>query len=259
VATEAQLNPLFGPRCERHQVVKVEVFGTSILFARRGANQLLRAALRAYDVDYAVYRIESYNCRKTTGGGAWSAHSWPVAVDINPDKNPFSKQGHLVTNMPREFVDCFRTEGFGWGGDWTKPKDAMHFSLSPNERGRPMPQDFDAQLQEQARQKWRQSHGGVAAPLAATPVAHAQGVPAPAFPGYTMSYDRWLRTDKQKDPNVTTFQRRLKERGWHIATDGKFTKAVESAIRAFQREKSLAIDGKVEAKTWRAIWESPVT
>lgn len=35
-----------------------------------------------------TYRVKTYNCRKTTGGGSWSAHSWPIAIDINPSGEP---------------------------------------------------------------------------------------------------------------------------------------------------------------------------
>ena len=258
MASETQLNPLFGPPCERHDVVKLDVFGTSISFARRGANQLLRAAMRAYDVSYGVYRIESYNCRKVTGGTSRSAHSWPVAVDINADTNPFSKEGRLHTDMPAEFVDCFKAEGFGWGGNWTSPKDPMHFSLAPNERGTPHTEVFDQRLQQRARKKWRDAHGGADAGLAKRPKVKAKGVEPPHFPGFVMSYDRWRRT-KDPDPNVRKFQRRLNERGWKIKREGNFTKQVEAVIQAFQREKLLAVTGKVDSRTWKAIWEAPVT
>jgi D-alanyl-D-alanine carboxypeptidase/Putative peptidoglycan binding domain len=258
LASEAQLNPLFGPPCEHHDVVNVEVFGKTITFAQRGANQLLRAAIRAYDVKYAVYRIESYNCRKVTSGTSRSAHSWPVAVDINADSNPYSKAGNLQTDMPRAFVECFRAEGFGWGGDWTGAKDPMHFSLAPNERGKPRPERFDPRVQQQARAKWRQVHGGVTAGLAKKPKPKAAGSSAPPFPGNVLSYDRWRKT-KTPDAGVRTFQGRLKERGWTIATDGNFTKQVETVVRAFQREKLLAVTGKVDAGTWNSIWAAVVT
>lgn len=258
MASEAQLNPLFGPPCEHHDVVNVEVFGRTITFARRGANQLLRAAMRAYDVKYAVYRIESYNCRKVTSGTSRSAHSWPVAVDINADTNPYSKAGKLQTDMPRAFVECFRAEGFGWGGDWTRPKDPMHFSLAPNERGKPHPEAFDSRLQQQARARWRQVHGGTEAGPAERPKPKAAGISAPPFPGNVLSYDRWRQT-KRPDAGVRTFQRRLKERGWTIATDGNFTKQVETVVRAFQREKLLAVTGRVDGATWTAIWTASLT
>ena len=45
--------------------------------------------------------------------------------------------------MPKEFVKAFTSEGFGWGGAWKSVKDAMHFSLSPNEGGKPSIEKFD--------------------------------------------------------------------------------------------------------------------
>jgi hypothetical protein len=258
VVEPKQLNPLFGPPWEHRDDVPVEVFGTTIAFAPRGANQLLRAALRAYDVDYRVHRIESYNCRLTTGGHSRSAHSWPVAVDINPDKNPFSSTAQLKTDIPKKFVDCFKKEGFGWGGDWHSVKDPMHFSLAPNEGGVPAPSDSDHRLQQRALRKWRDLHGGVNAPP--SPGAHpsASGVAAPPFPGHILSVKRF-RAANGPDKDVRAFQRRLKQRGWRIATDGKFTTAVERVVRAFQREKRLPVTGTVDKATWRMIWEAPVT
>jgi D-alanyl-D-alanine carboxypeptidase/Putative peptidoglycan binding domain len=253
-----KLNPLFGPPCERRDDVPVEVFGTTIAFARRGANQLLRAAMRAYDLDYRVHRIESYNCRLTTGGGSRSAHSWPVAVDINPDQNPYSSTGHLKTNMPKDFIECFKKEGFGWGGDWHSVKDPMHFSLAPNEGGDPAPAAFDHRLQQRALRKWRDRHGGANAPPSPGPHSVASGVSAPPFPGHILSVKRFRQT-KRPDDDVRKFQRRLKKRGWRIATDGKFTPAVERVVRAFQREKRLRVTGSVDRATWRMIWEAPVT
>ena len=88
-----------------------------------------------------------------------SAHAWPLAVDINPERNAYSKT-RLITDMPEAFVQCFKEAGFGWGGNWRSAKDAMHFSLAPNEGGVPRPEAFDPRLQEQALEKWRQLHAG---------------------------------------------------------------------------------------------------
>jgi len=104
----------------------------------------------------------------------------------------------------------------------------------------------------------RDAHGGADAGLAKRPKVKAKGVEAPPFPGFVMSYDRWRRT-KDPHPNVRKFQRRLNERGWKIKRDGNFTKQVEAVIQAFQREKLLAVTGKVDKETWKAIWKAPVT
>jgi peptidoglycan hydrolase-like protein with peptidoglycan-binding domain len=136
-------------------------------------------------------------------------------------------------------------------------KDPMHFSLAPNEGGIPEPEPFDPRLQAQVLEKWRSLHGGVDTPIDPS-IPARPGKKAPAFPGYPMSVDLW-RQKKQADANVRRFQLRLKERGWRVAADGKFTTDLASVIRAFQREKHLQVDGQVDENTWRMIWEAPVT
>tara|TARA_Y100000034_G_scaffold134397_3_gene202715 strand:+ start:2556 stop:3197 length:642 start_codon:yes stop_codon:yes gene_type:complete len=60
-----------------------------------------------------------------------SAHSWGVAVDFDPPKNPMGgkikstgKPSKLRGHM--EFVKAFKDDGWTWGGDW-RMKDDMHF------------------------------------------------------------------------------------------------------------------------------------
>jgi len=257
MVSQALLQPLYGRPCAGTNQVPVRVFGTTLVFARKGANQLLRAAMLAYDVDYRVYRIESINCRSTTAGGSISAHAWPVAVDINPDTNAYSKT-RLITDMPAAFIECFKLAGFGWGGNWRSAKDAMHFSLAPNEGGRPKPESFDPRLQEQALEKWRTLHGGVDAPIDPSIRTRARGKQPPAYPGSPLSLESW-RLTREPDANILRFQTRLKERGWNVATDGKFSADLIAVIRAFQREKLLAVTGQVDENTWRMIWQAPVT
>ena len=249
------LEPHYGDPCQRRLHVPVTVFGTTISFDRRAANQLLRAAMKAYEIPYRVYRIESFNCRKTTSGSSWSAHAWAVAVDINPEKNPFTK-GRVVTDMPRDFVECFQAEGFGWGGSWRSVKDAMHFSLAPNEGGRPRPKGFDRALQDAAIELWLERHGRVNVPPDGGPKVVKKGVKAPPFPGYEMDRRRFGR---KSDDGVRAVQARLKERGWKVPVNGKFDAATDSVVKAFQREKRLKVDGIVGSNTWRMLWEAEVT
>ena len=54
-------------------------------------------------------------------------HALGCAIDINPAQNPMSRT--LITDMPREFIQCFKDAGFSWGGDYPNRKDAMHFEL----------------------------------------------------------------------------------------------------------------------------------
>ncbi len=81
-----------------------------------------------------------YNCRRITGGTGYSLHAYGIAVDVNSLANPYGPR--LVTDMPAPMiaeVRALRTkEGvrvLGWGGDYSRNKDAMHFEVvaSPGE------------------------------------------------------------------------------------------------------------------------------
>lgn len=72
--------------------------------------------------------------RRQCAGDSW--HEVALAVDVNPAENPYvSKRDPCPSDMPREFVDLFRSRGFGWGGAWNSVCDAMHMSKGPNEGG----------------------------------------------------------------------------------------------------------------------------
>ena len=89
----------------------------------------LEAAARAgltYGID--PYHIGAFYPRTIRGGLRISYHTFGIAVDINPQQNPYRRDNTLVTNMPVWFVDAWRDAGFCWGGDWLSVKDAMHFS-----------------------------------------------------------------------------------------------------------------------------------
>lgn len=58
-----------------------------------------------------------------------STHAYGIAVDFNWDKNPVSST-HLITDLPKSFVDAFKRHGWNWGGDWPGQWDAMHFQFA---------------------------------------------------------------------------------------------------------------------------------
>lgn len=74
----------------------------------------------------------TYNCRPIAGTTKYSLHSYGIAIDLNPSKNPYGKP--LRTDLPQSFrerIGSIQANGkrcFEWGGSWTTP-DAMHFEL----------------------------------------------------------------------------------------------------------------------------------
>jgi hypothetical protein len=76
----------------------------------------------------------TYNCRKIAGSNNYSLHSYGLALDLNPSKNPYSST--LTTDMPKAFRDDIKRiktgngkQVFEWGGDWSGRKDAMHWEV----------------------------------------------------------------------------------------------------------------------------------
>jgi lysozyme len=59
--------------------------------------------------------------------------------------------------------------------------------------------------------------------------------------------------------DVRQAQRRLADRGWGIAADGRFGPKTDAIVRSYQTEKSLLVDGAVGPVTWRALWTAPIT
>lgn len=102
-----------------------------------------------------------YACRKITGGTGHSLHAFGIAVDVNSLSNPYGRK--LVTDMPMAMVEAIEAittvDGVpvvGWGGRYSKNKDAMHFEVicTPAElarglRGSPLPEEDDMPLTDE--------------------------------------------------------------------------------------------------------------
>jgi hypothetical protein len=112
--------------------------------------------------------------------------------------------------------------------------------------------------------------GFVRIPYARTGVGPAQVVngvsmSAPPWPGRLLA----LTTPLTSGVDVSTWQQRMRDRGWRRATvggvirpfavDGVYGPVSTALCRAFQAEKRLTVDGVVGPATWRAAWTAPVT
>ena len=87
--------------------------------------------------------------RKATGSSKLSKHAYGLAIDLNPQQNPYvtyrngkpkyshknaadyvtnrsSKTPHVITTSDRAYK-LFRSKGWSWGGSWSNPKDYQHF------------------------------------------------------------------------------------------------------------------------------------
>ncbi|GAB3213804.1 N-acetylmuramoyl-L-alanine amidase [Marinactinospora endophytica] len=80
------------------------------------------------------------------------------------------------------------------------------------------------------------------------------GGQVPPWPGVYLSYPPITR-----HPAVSTWQGRMRERGWSLTVDGAYGARSRSVCSAFQREKGLTVDGIVGPDTWRVAWTAPIT
>ena len=88
-----------------------------------------------------------FNCRVIEGTTTWSEHAKGLAIDLNPQQNPFiddividpPEAGRYMDRtledpgmiQPDDRVDqAFQSIGWLWGGDWSSKKDYHHFSAT---------------------------------------------------------------------------------------------------------------------------------
>lgn len=100
--------------------------------------------------------------------------------------------------------------------------------------------------------------------------APAPARPSKTAPAFPLPTGHWFGTPSlsprnhsgyaaRDRPHIARIRARLIERGWTVGSGDRFDKDVATVIRKFQAQKNLTVDGLVGARTWRALWESPVT
>jgi hypothetical protein len=101
------------------------------------------------DASMADNNTSSFNDRLVAGSKSLSLHAYGLAIDLNPEQNPFiqktgaqvevsPKRGEnyldrarLKPGMAESVIDVFADNGFSiWGGDWHNPIDYQHFQVS---------------------------------------------------------------------------------------------------------------------------------
>lgn len=185
----------------------------------------------------------------TTVQGGYSYHNHGLAIDFAL----YSPDGTKVTWD--EFVDYDRDGvrdwyevvkiakrlGFEWGGDWSGFRDAPHFQM-----------DFGytcQQLINGAKPPTALTHGGSvkkpAAKPAKKPAAKATGSAIVKFPGNPL----YLGAEGMNPKDIQRIENAL-----GLKADGKFDKALDKAVRAYQKRKKLNVDGAVGLVTWNVMF-----
>lgn len=73
---------------------------------------------------------------KRKNNGAISLHAYGLAIDINPNRNPYTTGRAICPHdIPDAYIKAFEDNGFGWGGRWGTDDncDGMHFEAHLSE------------------------------------------------------------------------------------------------------------------------------
>lgn len=98
----------------------------------------LRLALAEIDASGHWEAVEAYGGgfepRLIRGGTDWSIHTFGLAWDFDPARNPLGvppAETYLGSSAAgRWVVDCFGAWGFFWGGRFKDRKDCQHFQFA---------------------------------------------------------------------------------------------------------------------------------
>jgi hypothetical protein len=121
-------------------IIRIDFLGHKALVHERAAPAFARVAARLQKAQAADPELRPFlaklggtlNERNIAGTDRPSAHSWGIAIDINPALSNYwrwEKSG-WSNQIPQAIVDAFEAEGFIWGGRWSH-FDTMHFEYRP--------------------------------------------------------------------------------------------------------------------------------
>lgn len=128
--------------------------GKKVKVAREAAGQFQGFINDLEAAGYQINSLGGFADRQNVNNPKYkSKHALGYAIDINPAKNPNirgvskeerAKNPTKYTDMPIDTVQQLAKKwGLGWGYNWKSISDAMHFSVAPNEGGKPLNLPFD--------------------------------------------------------------------------------------------------------------------
>ncbi|WP_077623853.1 peptidoglycan-binding protein [Sediminibacillus massiliensis] len=171
-----------------------------------------------------------YNQGRTTPGNivtnarpGTSYHNYGLAVDYFLVSSDGSKALWTVNNKWKRVAAIGKSLGFEWGGDWTSFKDYPHLQMTGGLS--------ISQLQRGARPNLSSK----------AKVGQVKSATAKGF------YE-----NGDSGPEVEAFQKRLLDLGYKLpkyGADGNFGDETEDAVRQFQEDREIEVDGFVGPET----------
>lgn len=117
----------YGP-AGRVPLTLVNFVGHQVQFHPKAAPYLAAVSkeIEESKINYRFDDVQTFNADSRSGYGP-SFHTFGLAIDVNPVRNPSTHSRPPITDIPSQIIDIFKKYGFGWGGDWQEPVDPMHF------------------------------------------------------------------------------------------------------------------------------------
>jgi hypothetical protein len=136
----ARLDAMLRAAYPRRDLVRVPFVGHRVEIHAKVAPALARVAARLERAIAADPSLRPFvarlggtvNERAIAGTDRPSAHSWGIAIDLDPARGDYWRwrRGGWRNRVPQAIVDAFEAEGFIWGGRWYH-FDTMHFEYRP--------------------------------------------------------------------------------------------------------------------------------
>ncbi|AJD91524.1 hypothetical protein JMA_22070 [Jeotgalibacillus malaysiensis] len=191
---------------------------------KEGINVQISSGLRTHAEQNALYakgRTAPGNIVTNARAGQ-SVHNYGLAVDYFLTNHTGTTATWTVNAQWRRVAAIAKSMGFTWGGDWTSFPDAPHLEYTKG-------------------LTWRDLQAGK----------------RPSFRNVPAVEKTWLELGDE-GAGVKAMQELLNKHGYAVTADGIFGRMTESALRSFQYQNDLTVDGVYGTNT-KAVLEEKST